>query len=136
MFTTPMLLDAARKASRIPSDYRLARVLGVGDSALYKYRHEGRTPKEEHAIHLAELAGLDVGFVLLCMCMERAKTPEHKAEIFYSLRRYAAHIGLHDLLILPGPQMGLYEPEARMAAAISRDLQLDAEGLPAIHRRR
>jgi hypothetical protein len=29
--------------------------------------------------------------------------------------------------------MGLYEPEARMAAAISRDLQLDAEGLPAIH---
>jgi len=111
-------------AFRCQSDYRLARILGVGDSALHKYRHEGRTPKDEHAIHLAQLAGLDVGFVLLCMCLARAKTAEHKAGLFYSLRRYAAHLGLVDLLILPGPQMGLYEPETRMATAISRDVPI------------
>jgi hypothetical protein len=126
MFSTPMLLDAARKASGIPSDYRLARVICVADHTLYNYRHGGRTPADEHVMKLAELAKLDVGFVLLCMCYERAKTPERKAAIFYSLRRYAAHLGLSDLLILPGPQMSFDEPQTLMNAAISRnDQQLD-----------
>lgn len=102
MFTTPMLLDLARKVAQIPSDYRLARVLKIGDSTLYNYRHGGRTPKDEHALQLAHLADLDPGFVLLAMACERAQDTADGPALVQSLRHFAASLGYSDLLILPG----------------------------------
>lgn len=78
MMTTHELLDAAKAAQGIRSEYRLARVLNIGDNALYNYRH-GRTPDDERALRLALLAGISVPYVLTCMAAERAKDPEVKA---------------------------------------------------------
>lgn len=72
MLTTALLLDAAKRAQGITSDYRLCRVLGVTDHTLYNYRH-GRTPADEQAARLAQMAGLHAGFVLCCLGAERAK---------------------------------------------------------------
>lgn len=76
--TTCELLDAAKMAQGIRSEYRLARVLNIGDNALYNYRH-GRTPDDERALRLAHLAGLSAPYVLTSMAAERAKDPDVKA---------------------------------------------------------
>lgn len=78
MFTSSQLLDAAKSAQGITSEYRFARVLGISDSTLYNYRH-GRTPDDERALRLAKMAGIDVGYVLICMAAERTKDDEARA---------------------------------------------------------
>lgn len=78
MLTTSTLMDAAKAAQSIPSDYRLARVLGASENTLYYWRR-GRSCDDEHAAKLAAMAGLNVGFVLVCIAAERAKDPITKA---------------------------------------------------------
>lgn len=78
MHFTPALLDAAKAAQGITSDYRLCRVLGVTDHALYTYRR-GRTPDDERGLKLAEMAGLDGSWVLVNLSAERAKDPAQRA---------------------------------------------------------
>lgn len=78
MLTTAQLLDAAKHAQSISSEYRFARVLGIADNTLYNYRH-GRTPDDERALRLAKMAGFDVGYVLICMAAERTKDDEARA---------------------------------------------------------
>lgn len=80
MLTTQQLLDAAKSAQGAKSDYRLARLIGIGDNALYNYRH-GRTPDDSRAMRIAELAGIDPGYVLLCMAAERAKDDAQRAAL-------------------------------------------------------
>lgn len=79
MLTTAKLLDAAKTASGITSDYRLARTIPVSDNTLYNWRHGHTSPDDERAARLAEMAGLDVGYVLACMAAERAKDGGLKA---------------------------------------------------------
>ncbi|WP_290866713.1 hypothetical protein [Aquabacterium sp.] len=101
MLTTAKLLDAAKRAQGITSEYRLARVLGVTDSALWNYRH-GRTPDDERALKIAALAGLDARYVLVCLAAERAKDDASRAVLLAS----AAILG--DALGIPpdGPDDG------------------------------
>lgn len=73
MLTTDQLLDAAKTAAGITSDYRLARTIPVSDNTLYNWRHGLTSPDEERSARLAEMAGLDVGYVLTCMAAARAK---------------------------------------------------------------
>lgn len=73
MLTTDQLLDAAKTAAGITSDYRLARTIPVSDNTLYNWRHGITSPDEERSARLAEMAGLDVGYVLTCMAAARAK---------------------------------------------------------------
>lgn len=95
MLTTLDLLDAAKLAQGIRSEYRLARVLGVSDNGLYNYRH-GRTPDDERALRLAMLAGLNVPYVLTCMAAERSKDADTKSALTKAARDLA------DLLSGPG----------------------------------
>lgn len=92
MLTTDQLLDAAKQAQGIRSEYRLARLLNIGDNALYNYRH-GRTPDDERALKLARLAGLNVPYVLTCMAAERAKDEEVKAALMEAARELSRLIG-------------------------------------------
>lgn len=89
MLSTLDLLDAAKLAQGIRSEYRLARVLGVSDNGLYNYRH-GRTPDDERALRLAVLAGLNVPYVLTCMAAERAKDADIKATLTKAAHELAA----------------------------------------------
>lgn len=79
MINVPQLLDAARSASSLPSDYRLSRVLGIADNTLYNYRHAGRVPTDDVVLRLANLAKLPAPYVLNCMAAERSKEPELRA---------------------------------------------------------
>lgn len=78
MITTNELIESAKSNSGISSYYRLARVIDISDQSLTEWR-KGKTPNDEHAAKLAEMAGLDTGFVLACMAAERAKDDSLKS---------------------------------------------------------
>jgi hypothetical protein len=79
MIETRQLLDAAKRAQGITSDYRLARTMGVTDSTLHNYRAGKTHPDEAQSLQLAAMAGLDAGYVLVSMAAARAKTEAARA---------------------------------------------------------
>ena len=72
--STVELLDAAKRAQGVESDYRLAKLLGVkaGSSVVGTYRSGRNYPDDNIAQRLADLAGLDRGYVVACIHAERA----------------------------------------------------------------
>lgn len=73
MFTTAQLIDAAKRAQGIPSNYRLARVLNVPDKTVQRWNTGTNRPDDEMAARLAEMAGLDAGQVVASIRAERAE---------------------------------------------------------------
>lgn len=53
------LLDQAKNRANIPSDYALAKVLGISNGIVANWRKGKRHPSNEEAVKLATLAGLD-----------------------------------------------------------------------------
>lgn len=79
IFTTADLLAAAKRGAGIPSNYRLARVLGTNDNTLSRW-HSGKVvPDDAYAVRLAELAQLDSGFVIAAMRAAREKDASLRA---------------------------------------------------------
>ena len=79
MHSTHQLLDAAKARSGLPSDYKLGIALGLtSDSAVTHYRKGRSHPDDKVGRRLAELAGLDEGYVLACLHAERAKDEESR----------------------------------------------------------
>lgn len=76
MLSTNQLIDAAKARQGISSDYKLGVVLGLTDSAIPNYRKGRSSPKDEIASTMADLAGLDRGYVLSCLHAERATNSE------------------------------------------------------------
>lgn len=95
MISTIDLLTAAKRANGIPSNYRLARVLGATDATLQRWNTGRGCPDDAHAARLAEMAGLDVGYVVASMRAEREKD-EHLRTIWQSIadRLRAGPIGV------------------------------------------
>lgn len=79
MQTTKQLIDRAKKASGIESDYALSKVLDVSPSAVTNWRSGRSHPADELAAHLAELAGQNPSSVLADLYAERAKSPAQRA---------------------------------------------------------
>lgn len=65
------LTEAARIGAGMPSYYRLARLLGVGDGTVANWRHGRATPDDRMAVRLAQLAGLDAPAVVAAMHAQR-----------------------------------------------------------------
>ena len=78
MQTTKQLLDRAKKAQGIESDYKLAQVLGVVQSAVTHWRSGRSSPDDVIAARLAEMAGQDPLSVIAELHAARAKTPDAK----------------------------------------------------------
>ncbi|WP_455342460.1 DUF3693 domain-containing protein [Variovorax durovernensis] len=76
MQTLDQLLDRAKKAQGIDSDYRLAQLLEVSKNAITNYRHGKSRPDDEVALRLAALINRDPASVIAELHAERAKTPE------------------------------------------------------------
>lgn len=70
--TTIDLLDAAKARQGVSSDYKLALLLHVKPSAVGNYRHGRSHPDDEICGRLADLAGLDRGYVVACVHATRA----------------------------------------------------------------
>jgi len=72
------LLDRAKERSNLPSDYALAKVLGVQTGIVANWRKEKRHPSNEEAVKLATLAGLDEMAVIAEIELRTANTPKKK----------------------------------------------------------
>lgn len=72
------LLEAAKRAQGIPSNYRLARVLDVPEKTVSRWHTGKNSPGIKHAAKLADLAGLDRGAVVAAMQAESAVDPDEK----------------------------------------------------------
>lgn len=76
---TQQLLDAAKSAQGLPSDYALAARMGISRSGVSGYRNGRTRPDDEMAARLAALAGLDPDATVASMHAERAPSePERQ----------------------------------------------------------
>lgn len=73
------LIDKARTLCAPPTDYQLAKRLGINQATVSRCRNRGGTLDNEASTRLAELLGQDPYDVIAIMELERAKTPEKKA---------------------------------------------------------
>lgn len=108
MYTVPEILDLARQHSGIPSDYALAKRLGVVRQTISLMRSGRLGLSEEHAEHLAELAGLDPLTVYAHAQATRAKRTTQRAFWARVARGLAAGI----ILVI---SVGSSAPEVRAA---------------------
>lgn len=75
MLTVQELIEAAKGAQGIPSNYRLARVLGVTELTVANWKHGRKAPDDGAALRLADMAGLDPAQVLAAVHAARATDP-------------------------------------------------------------
>lgn len=112
MVTIQELLTAAKQGAGIPSNYRLARVLGVSDNSLNRWQHARGFPDDVTAARLAQMGGLDPGAVVAAMHAQRTAEPEERAlweRMAARLQAGAATVGaaVLALFITIGPDGGV-----------------------------
>lgn len=93
MDTTASLLDRLAAKYGGASDYRLAKILGIQDSAISNYRHGRSCLGDEVAVKVAAELGEPAAYVLACMMAERARTPTIRkiwADLARAMRKQAA----------------------------------------------
>lgn len=73
------LLDAAKTAQGIASDYRLAKLLGVPGGTVSNYRRGANFPANSIAWRLGELAGIDPATAMIGCNLERTSNPADRA---------------------------------------------------------
>ncbi len=73
MLTISDLLSAAKRGAGIPSNYRLARVLDLTDSAVQRWSTGRGVPDDAQARRMALMAGLDPGYVIAAVRALREK---------------------------------------------------------------
>lgn len=75
MISTRELLEAAKSARGLPSNYRLARELDVPEKTVQRWNTGKNSPDDVHAAQLAVLAGLDPAEVVVSIRAERSTEP-------------------------------------------------------------
>lgn len=78
MKTTLEFLDAIKAKHGLTSDYQLAKHLDCTHSAISNYRSGRSRLGEDEACKVAELLGLEAGYILSCIAAERSKNPRVK----------------------------------------------------------
>ena len=79
METTRQLYERAKEAAGVPSDYAMAKVLGVTRAAASQYKHGTSTFDDERAAIVADLLKVEPGYVAACAHAERSKSAPTKA---------------------------------------------------------
>jgi len=78
MITTIELLDGLKARRNIPSDYKLAKYLGITQQAVSKLRN-GASMSEEMAFAIADDLEMDAELVVLSILLEKAKNERTKS---------------------------------------------------------
>lgn len=77
MKNTIQFLDAVMSRYALPSDYAMAKVLGITRSAVSRYRnHPEATFDDATALKIAAALETDPGYVFACMAAQRAKVEQ------------------------------------------------------------
>lgn len=79
MRTISQVLDKAKKVQKVPSDYKLALTLGIGESALANYRHGRSMPDEKACAKLAAAIGEKPDLLMVEMQAQRTKDAQARA---------------------------------------------------------
>lgn len=121
MNTTPEFMDAVKAKLSLPSDYTLAPVLGITRSSISKLRNGKDAFGDATAMRVAELLGIDAGFVIACAHRERAKTEAEKAVWTSMLEKLG---GLAAALLLAPALMMAPEAKASVSAGFEYASQM------------
>jgi hypothetical protein len=78
MFSIASLIDRAKVGGNIESDYRLAKIIGINQSAFGNYKAGRNLPDERVLSQLCALSGDDVAVMAAQIQAERARTSEGK----------------------------------------------------------
>lgn len=78
MFSVANLIERAKVRGNIESDYRLAKIIGINQSALGNYKAGRSMPDERVLEQLCALSGDDVAVFAAQIQAERARTAEGK----------------------------------------------------------
>lgn len=89
MFSVANLLERAKKNANIESDYRLAKVISINQSAFGNYKAGRSWPSDKILAQLCALSGDDVGIVVAQVQAERASTEEGKSMWMMIAKRLA-----------------------------------------------
>ena len=106
MTTTLQFLDAVKARHSIESDYKLAKLMGVGQQTISNYRNRKSTMDDSMVLKVANLLEEDPGIVLAAVHAERAKRPEEKAAWLSMFNRLSAAASLAAVgvaLAVPAP---------------------------------
>ena len=122
MITVTVLMDRAKAAAGIPSNYRLARVLDVTENTVSNWKHGRKLPDESTALRLAEMAGLDAGEVLASVRAARADAGPVRdvwADVAARLARTAATAAAALVAVTGSPDAGAMTMQTGAAIAQS-----------------
>jgi hypothetical protein len=72
MFSVPALLDRAKSAAGVDSDYALAKLLETNKANVSNWRLGKVAPDERAILHLCQLSGDDPDYVAACVQVMRA----------------------------------------------------------------
>ncbi len=76
--TIEELLNQAKSRANLPTDYALAKVLGIERQIISQWKKGNRHPSNEEAVKLATLAGLDEMRVIAEIELQTAKNEKKK----------------------------------------------------------
>lgn len=101
------LLDKAKLIHRLPSDYKLALVMGISQTALIHYRAGKSLPDPRTITKLCALTGDDPEILAAEIEAQRAKTDEAKALWMGIAKRLtaAAAAGIVSASVVAGPTL-------------------------------
>lgn len=108
MLTQAELIESARVAQGNCSHYRISQLLGITSAYMTRLRASENIVSPAMAYRLAELAGLDPGYVLACIEHERAARTDTQGEVarvweaIAERMKGAAAVGVLSLAALAG----------------------------------
>ncbi len=116
MLTVDKLLDQAKKAQGIKSDYKLAQILDATQNTVANYRHGRSRPDDKMLSRLGELANVspsEIELLAVQLQAERASTDQARAlwsRLAQRLQAGAAHVAV--LLAVAMVSIAGYAPNA------------------------
>jgi len=87
---TPEYLELVKRKLSLPSDYALAKALGVSRSAISLLQAGKTAMSDETAVRAAEILAMPAGRVLIDVHMERSKAPEVRAAWMGMMEKFSA----------------------------------------------
>lgn len=127
MKTTIEFLDAIKAKHGIPSDYALAKRMGMRQQTVSKYRLGHEYLGDSAALKVAELLDIDAAYVVACVHRERAKKSDEK-QVWETIIEKLGGLAASVVLGLAAITLPMPEAHAASVGAIQHDIHCELYG--------